>query len=636
MSGFKKIPHWLISLLICSMALVFSPAHASSNGTISGQVTSVDGMPLDGVAVSANDVVSVTTNPGGFYTLVGVDREDEGVIVTFSADGFTTTQGIASFRGPLEQSDDDDGDRKSSHKKRHKKDKKHKRGKKHRKKSSKKDDDNDDDDRKSSRKDDDDEEEFTELKDTVLNQVLLEAGATQTVTSSLGGTFSEEGFSVTFTPDSFTVLGNIELVISPIDVSTNEINAAPGDFSARASDGSNVTLESFTMADFTLTQNGQPVNLKEGATAELELLLPENTSLVTGDSRPMWFFDTGLGLWVEEGTGIVGPSTTTAGRLAVFATVTHFTSWNCDQPYATTNIVGRVINGSGLPISGARVSSTGVDYSGTSPSVQTDANGNYCIRVRSDSTSSLTASISLTGLNVASVPVQATSGAAGQSCAVAAATPAPDLVIASNTLSCISGDVLDDAGLPVVDVTVYNENGAFTRTDVNGQFTLFAPANSDVRVFAVGFPEITVTTGAATDACAVAEIRPGAPGTEGTTCLTGIVFTCSPSSPREGIVVDVFSGSGNGGLIPVGDGPILEGPLAPLGIIPDNVLLSSSAPTGADGRYCVDNLPSNILVNPTADGSFGRFEQFVNTGPAGPTCATGGCATGPGIDVFCF
>jgi len=671
----KKIPYWIVSAFIFSMVLVFSPVHASENATITGQVTDVDGLPIDDVTVSAEDVASATTDAGGFYTLEGVDADDDGVLVTFKKDGFVLTQGTASFRGPLKQEDSDDNEEeKSSSKKfkkyakfikhvkykkaKYRKYRKYKKAKfrKYRKynkrnfrkyrnhKSAKY--------RKyrkyikaryikakiikaiheSSREDDENEneEEFVELEDTILNKVMLPVGATQVVHTDEGGTFSEAGFSVTFSPDSFTVLGDIELVISPLDISTNEINAAPGDFSARQADGSATSIETFSMADFTLTQNGQPVNLKPGATAELELLLPENTELLPGESRSLWFFDLNSGQWTEEASGFVGTSTTMPGRLAVFATVTHFTHWGSAAPLRFVRITGRVVNASGDPISGAFVRASGNGY--FSRQGRTDVNGNYTIQGRSrlNTTADITGGIFLTqdvggvlsNLIVTSAPVTVTSDG------TTSALVAPDIVIASAELSCISGDVLDAAGAPVVGATVFTTNGSFTSTDANGQFNLAAPANAEVRVISAGFPEVVATTGVGNGTCAQVAIRPGA-SPVGSTCVRGIVFQCNASNLRAGSVVEVFStdetGPGFRG-VPIGGAPTTGMP---------SVLLGTSAPSAADGSYCVDGLPSNTNYFLRSDGDiFGP--AFANAGPVGATCATGGCSVGTPVDVFCF
>ena len=312
------ISRWQKFFLVLVMGLFIAPVYASGKGTIVGQVVDTNGVPLSGVTVSVKGAASVTTNPGGMYTLSGVKQKSR-VLVGFQKTGYAPTQGTVSLvrKEAREKDDQDDRD----------------------------DDENRHEDHHDSKK----------LSQATLSKSMLKSGALQTLNTATGGVLSESGFKVTFPANSLTVSGNVDVVISPIDVSTREIAAAPGDFSARKVNGRRVTLESFSMADFTLTQNGLPVNLKPGATADIELLLPTNTLLIAGYVKPLWYFNLANGLWQEEGTGAVGPSTTTAGRLAIFASVKHFTYWNSDQPLNSTAVSGKVVDPNGLPIAGATV-----------------------------------------------------------------------------------------------------------------------------------------------------------------------------------------------------------------------------------------------------------------------------------------
>ena len=545
-------------LLVFVMGLFIAPAYAVGKGTVVGQVVDTGGMPLSGVTVSAKGALSVTTNPGGMYTLSGVKQKPR-VLVTFEKTGYAPTQGTVSLVRNVAPVKDDDED--------------------------------DEGDEQAGRK-------FKKLSQATLSKTMLKSGASQTLDTATGGAFIESGFKVTFSPNSLTAVGNVDVVITPIDVSTNAIAAAPGDFSARTVNRQRVTLESFSMADFTLTQNGLPVNLNPGATADIELLLPTNTPLVAGDIKPLWYFNLTNGLWQEEGTGTVGASTTTAGRLAVFATVAHFTYWNSDQAMNSTAVTGRVVDPNGLPIAGASVEGYGVDYAGHSYAVPTDANGNYCIQVRSGSTTSLTASLTLGGMALNSPALLVTTGAAQTTCTTGGAQLVPNIVMTTG-LSCISGDVKDAAGLPVAGATVYSTTGGFTTTDANGVFQLIAPENTSVTVYVAGYPSATVTTPAAGSPCAVVAIRPNIGGAAA--CVTGVVFTCT--TPYPNAVVNVLDANG--------------------------AVFASSGPTNASGGYCIDGLPANTSMPFSVD-----WETILSTtGAGGGSCATNTCNAVPAIYV---
>ena len=565
------ISRWQKFFLVLVMGLFIAPVYASGKGTIVGQVVDTNGVPLSGVTVSVKGAASVITNPGGMYTLSGVKQKSR-VLVSFQKTGYALTQGTVSLvrKEGREKDDQDDRD----------------------------DDDNRHEDHRDSKK----------LSQATLSKAMLMSGASQTLNTATGGVLSESGFKVTFPANSLTVSGNVDVVISPIDVSTREIAAAPGDFSARTVNGRRVTLESFSMADFTLTQNGLPVNLKPGATADIELLLPANTPLIAGYVKPLWYFNLANGLWQEEGTGAVGHSTTTAGRLAIFASVKHFTYWNSDQPLNSTAVSGKVVDKNGVPIAGASVEGFGVDYAGHSYAVPTDVNGNYCIQIRSSSITSLTASLVLGGLVANSAPLLVTSSAAQTTCATGGAQPVPNIVLAT-AFSCISGDVKDAAGLPVANALVYSTTGGFTTTDVNGVFQLLAPENTSVNVLVGGYPVVTVTTPVAGSPCAVVAIRPSTGG-GGVACVTGIVYQCSPANPYQNIEVRALDATG--------------------------ALLGISAPTGANGIYCIDGLPSNSIVNFHNNADMSQVDYLSNTGMGGGSCATNTCNVGPSMDIYCF
>ena len=564
------ISRWQKFLLVLFMGLFIAPVYASGKGTIVGQVVDTNGVPLSGVTVSVKGATSVTTNPGGMYTLSGVKQKSR-VLVSFEKTGYAPTQGTVSLvRKEAREKDDQD--------------------------------DRDDDENRH-----EDHHDNKKLSQATLSKSMIKIGASQTLNTAIGGVLSESGFKVTFPANSLTVSGNVDVVISPIDVSTREIAAAPGDFSARTVNGRRVTLESFSMADFTLTQNGLPVNLKPGSTADIELLLPANTPLIAGYVKPLWYFNLANGLWQEEGTGAVGPSTTTAGRLAIFASVKHFTYWNSDQPLNSTAVSGKVVDPNGLPIAGATVEGFGVDYAGHSYSVATDVNGNYCIQVRSSSITSLTASLALGGLVANSAPLIVTSSAAQTTCATGGAQLVPNIVLAT-AFSCISGDVKDAAGLPVANALVYSTTGGFATTDVNGAFQLLAPENTSVRVLVAGYQAVTVTTPAAGSPCVVAAIRPTVGG-GGVACVTGIVYTCSPTSPQQNIVVNALDAAG--------------------------MLIAISAPSDASGIYCIDGLPANTVMTFTANGAYPR-NILGDTGAGGGSCAANTCNAAPPVDIYCY
>jgi PKD domain len=131
------------------------------------------------------------------------------------------------------------------------------------------------------------------------------------------------------------VTGNVEVNITPLDVSDPAVMAAmPGRLEGTQTDGSGVGIVSLGMTDFSLTQNGQDLNLKPGSSAKVRIPLYSDTDekgnlLVLGDTIPLWSMSETTGEWVQEGIGTVVD--TGNGIKALEAMVTHFSLWNADH-----------------------------------------------------------------------------------------------------------------------------------------------------------------------------------------------------------------------------------------------------------------------------------------------------------------
>ena len=574
--GFWKV--LLLAVGLFSLAVSHADSRESNTdhrGTIVGQALDSLGVPLEGVTVSVQDGPTATSNAGGMFTLMPIKQKSR-VIVTFRKAGYLSTQGAVSFRTRSDKgSDHHSGDKKSK---------------------------NDD------RDDDDDSNHSKKVTQATLVRTMLKLGAAQTINNASGGVAKEAGTKVTFPVNSLNTNGDVQVTVTPIDVSTSAIFAAPGDFLARTSAGQQALLETFTMADVSLSQNGQPVNLAPGTLARLELLLPAATRLQVGDTQPMWYFSEQRGLWIEEGVGTVGPSTEVPGRLAAFADVAHFTPWNLDVPFPPTQITyvgGRVVSATGQPLAGAYVSAS---FAGVFLGVfraTTDSNGFYCVPVRIGALVSVNAQYSQSGLVVSAAnPVQVQASST-PSTGCSAAT-APVLVI-DTAPACVSGDVLDAAGAPVAGATVYSSSGGFGATNAVGFYQLPAPANSPVVVYSAGYPAVSVTTGATGSACANAPLRI----TTGSNiaCVSSFIYQCNTGNRYPNVTVIASDLGGT--------------------------TLGLSLPSNANGEYCIDGLPANtgLRLQPTPNGSGG---VLANSGVGGGSCATNSCNVVPAMDIFCF
>ena len=217
-----------------------------------------------------------------------------------------------------------------------------------------------------------------------------------------GGTIHTEQVRVSIPPDAVMdalgqpVTGTVHVTIAPLDP-TRQLASMPGPLEGTSSStGQSVQLESFFMAEVSLWSNGSPVQLAPGKSATLEFVLPAalSSQFQAGDTVPAWWFDLDAGLWREEGSGTIQPSSSNPGRLAWVVTVKHFTWWNCDAPWTDKSCVDvLVVDGSGAPVAGAAVGAQGVSYTGASRTSHTGANGRACIEIKRGNTANVFAGL---------------------------------------------------------------------------------------------------------------------------------------------------------------------------------------------------------------------------------------------------
>lgn len=689
--------------VVLGLSFVASAASADSRnkGTFLGQVTDPAGAPLEGVKVSIPKGPSATTSANGFYTLTGV-KQKKRVVVQFEKDGYVTTQAVTQLKVKLKsprQDDDDEGDA---------------------------DDDQSNDNGKLDRV-------------TLAPQVMVPVAVKQIVNAQSGGAVSHNGYKVTFPAGALDTTGDVEVSLSPVNIYTDEIRAFPGDFSGISSSGQRVRLQVFGFMDVEARKNGRIVKLRPGTTARLEIPLHQNTQLTTGQTLPSWWFDTARGLWREDGSGQVSPSSDLPARLAVVTEVSHFTSWIYGYVSLDDNancVRGRVLQGPLSPpppggvatyfgVPNANVyyqAMLGPDYgmgitAGHSSTV-TDTGGSYCILVAPNWVQSLGIPSGITayriyaswfdstgihyisstihqsalspavlngcsscvelsdlilrsyscvmgdvedhtgrpvaGISVTLQPnlfnfyntpyiektradgsycmvapssenvtisigsgysVRTTSPLAqpgGYSCSRTTCGSAPTIRLAPPPPpppppACVSGDVLDAAGAPVVGATVYVSTGGSGTTNALGVYQLPAPANSPVVVSSAGYPSVSVTTGAAGAACVNAPLRL-ATGTNNA-CVSGFLYQCTTDNRYPGVSV---MASDMGGTA-----------------------LGLSQPSNANGEYCIDALPANTdLQLQPAQSSVGGV--LTNSGAGGGSCATNSCSVAPPMDIFCY
>ena len=331
------------------------------------------------------------------------------------------------------------------------------------------------------------------------NCVLLAPAATKVLVNADADSTQRSGDSaVTVSAGSLVdadgnaVSGMVDLTATFLDPSTDGVLAFPGSFdSAEGADGQAVTLESFGFAVYELEQDGNEVNLAPGATAEIEYVLPGNSqsNYTVGDTIPLWEFDDDTAMWKQAGVGEIRLASDGSGRLAWFAIVDHFSSWNCDAPIEDKNCVsGRVVF-EGSPLAGAEITAVGVTYNGTT-STRTGSDGRFCLDVKRGSTVRIEVRLNGAATPIATreVTVPDTSG----DCASGACTPIDDVSV--NLDACVEGTVTDPDGSPVGGATVRVVPGETVTTAADGSYCAAAPSGLEVYVFVEGRPSVKVQT----------------------------------------------------------------------------------------------------------------------------------------------
>lgn len=133
------------------------------------------------------------------------------------------------------------------------------------------------------------------------------------------------------------VTGDVQMYMTPVDVTGPDESAFPGAFLGVDSGGSDQLLLSHGVAEFVVQQGDETLSIAAGQTATVEVPLyadgnPDGSAVMVGDLIPFWSLNETTGVWLEETLGEVVASNDSPTGLAVRATVSHFSWWNIDVP----------------------------------------------------------------------------------------------------------------------------------------------------------------------------------------------------------------------------------------------------------------------------------------------------------------
>lgn len=176
-------------------------------------------------------------------------------------------------------------------------------------------------------------------------------------------------------PDNSTYTGPVLVKSHYYDPTAPDFLAdAPGDMSAIGSNGQLYTLQSYGMYAIELfDESGNALSIPDGQKARIQFPVPDDYPPAPNEV-PLWSMDESTGKWIEEGVAI---------RNGAFleAEVSHFSWWNCDIPFAPTDVCMTIVDqeGTALP---------NFTYLISSPSQQfayfygeADMDGNLCAQV---------------------------------------------------------------------------------------------------------------------------------------------------------------------------------------------------------------------------------------------------------------
>lgn len=228
-----------------------------------------------------------------------------------------------------------------------------------------------------------------------LNVQMVPVTATVPFDPATGGALSVPGSTaqVTLAAGSLRTPSGALPAAGPATSRLTPINPAlnpelmPGNYSVAQAGGGTAQFESFGAFDMTFSDSaGNALNLAPGQTATIRIPVATRSSTIP-TTIPLMYYDTAAGIWRQEGTATLQG---TPPNQYYEGTVTHFTNWNADQVYNTSRISVCVRDASNQPVAGARVTSDGIDYSG-SGSATTDASGNAVVPMKRGGEAAVTA-----------------------------------------------------------------------------------------------------------------------------------------------------------------------------------------------------------------------------------------------------
>src|SRR6266850_3785552 len=217
---------------------------------------------------------------------------------------------------------------------------------------------------------------------------LIPAGTTTSVDVTAGGKVTDASSNATLSlPAEFVAAsGSVNVRVTGLDPTTNEVKALPGGLDAIDANGNAVYLKPVSFAEYTVTDGaGNVLQFNPSASSGANIELPIPASLQgkpgyqNGDPIECYVYDTADGKWKTPVAGIIGPSSVD-GQTAIKATIFHL-SWYGGAPAAgQAGCVQGTVMVDGSPAANVDVEA----FPGSS--TRTDAQGHYQVQAALNST----------------------------------------------------------------------------------------------------------------------------------------------------------------------------------------------------------------------------------------------------------
>ena len=198
---------------------------------------------------------------------------------------------------------------------------------------------------------------------------VLPVSETTTFDPAVGATLTVAGTAVSIvipanvlvTSTGGAPVGNVTAFITLIDP-RNDPEVLIGDYLGTSGGGALANMESFgAIAIVIVDSTGAVLDLIDGATASVQIpSLPRGDATAPG-STPLYEYDGTAHNWVENGTATLVDATPDYYT----ATVDDLGIWGAAAAYPTVSIAGCIEDEFGIPVFGARVTSSGDQYNGT-------------------------------------------------------------------------------------------------------------------------------------------------------------------------------------------------------------------------------------------------------------------------------